>query len=432
MTGLQTMLFSARTLLGKDATFSEFYDASAFACLYLAKTASVAQHIGDRSTFPYMYVVMAPLIASALVPGAIKRIKGHVPWEKVAVFLNTLGGLGVIDANSRDPYFLSILSSIGGLLPEDFTIRSLVWSSSDLLTDFFDGRIVDEDERTLKMPSHPIPRTERWLWLRCFLRHLHSLGGFHTSLGELYDSNILDTVFGLWRVVQQACLTLLLGWTLIFQLLPDLTLRKWTYKRTLGLWHMCTAMLLFGVPGISASDCSSKEQADTQDHISDLVTEMITILMRWSGPTLLASGAVFAIHRMTLLDGRRQRSEAVKTARAAAGASCLVAGMLTDPRSTAEWVFPAFSAAMLLQFLFWRALLSDQDKNLKWLALTVAIGASADGLLCHLASSSQGIGYSLFIQLLPLSVWLTLMGMSCFLRQQSYQLRRTSGFILPH
>jgi hypothetical protein len=31
-----------------------------------------------------------------------------------------------------------------------------------------------------------------------------------------------------------------------------------------------------------------------------------------------------------------------KTARATAGASCLVAGMLADPPSTAEWVFNIF------------------------------------------------------------------------------------------
>jgi hypothetical protein len=209
-------------------------------------------------------------------------------------------------------------------------------------------------EKMLPFRGLTAPLTESCLGPCFSLQHLRSLGCSCTSLAEIYGSKyvrLLDTIHKLRGVIQQTCLTWLLNWTLIFQL-PNAALRKGTYKRILGSWHMCIATLLFSVPSISASDSSSREQADAQNHISDLVAETIAILTRWSAPTLLASGAVFVIHRMTLLSGRRQRSETVKTARAAAGASCLVAGMLADPRSTAEWVFPTFSAAMLLQFLF--------------------------------------------------------------------------------
>jgi hypothetical protein len=164
---------------------------------------------------------------------------------------------------------------------------------------------------------------------------------------------------------------------------------------------------------------------------ANLVAETIAILMRWSTPALLASGAVFVIHRMTLLSGRGQRSETVRQLELLLEPAVLLPVCL-QIRQARQNGCSTFSAAILLQFLFWRSLLSDQDQNLRRLALTVAVGASADGLLCHLASSSQGFGYNLFMQLLPLSIWLTLMGMSCFLRQQSCQLRRTSGLILPY
>jgi hypothetical protein len=55
------------------------------------------------------------------------------------------------------------LSGAGRQLPEDFVTRGLVWSPYYLADDFFEGQVVDEDERTLELPSHASPRTERSL-----------------------------------------------------------------------------------------------------------------------------------------------------------------------------------------------------------------------------------------------------------------------------
>jgi hypothetical protein len=75
LTGLKTMLFSTRTFLGKDITFSGSYNASSFACWNRAKATSVD--------------MMASLRATKFVLGAIEKIKGYVTWGKVAVILKT-------------------------------------------------------------------------------------------------------------------------------------------------------------------------------------------------------------------------------------------------------------------------------------------------------------------------------------------------------
>jgi hypothetical protein len=57
------------------------------------------------------------------------------------------------------------MSGTGRQLPEDFIMRGLVWAQNYFPVDFFDGQIVDEDERNLELPSHAAPRAERCLWL---------------------------------------------------------------------------------------------------------------------------------------------------------------------------------------------------------------------------------------------------------------------------
>jgi hypothetical protein len=42
-------------------------------------------------------------------------------------------------------------------------MRGLVWAKHYFPTEFFEGYVVGEDERTLELPSHPAPRAERCL-----------------------------------------------------------------------------------------------------------------------------------------------------------------------------------------------------------------------------------------------------------------------------
>jgi len=47
-----------------------------------------------------MHVYLAFLLSLASVPRALEYVEGHVPWEGLVVFLNTLGRSGVVDAHS--------------------------------------------------------------------------------------------------------------------------------------------------------------------------------------------------------------------------------------------------------------------------------------------------------------------------------------------
>jgi hypothetical protein len=61
--------------------------------------------------------------------------------------------------------FPNSASGVGRQLPEDFPIRGLVWAHFYYPHDFFTTNVVDEDDRTLELPSHSGPRAERCLWL---------------------------------------------------------------------------------------------------------------------------------------------------------------------------------------------------------------------------------------------------------------------------
>jgi hypothetical protein len=154
-------------LIGSNLTFSESDDAGAYACQYLGKTTRVvAQRIGDKNTLPYLHVYMAYLFGLAFVPEALIYVEDSVPWEDIAVFLNTLGRSGAVEARFEDREFPpQQMTGPGQQLPEDFAMRGLNWAQNYFPLDFFSGLVVDEEERNLEYPSHTTLRAERCLWL---------------------------------------------------------------------------------------------------------------------------------------------------------------------------------------------------------------------------------------------------------------------------
>jgi hypothetical protein len=154
-------------LISSNATFLESDDAGAYACQYLGKTTSVvAQRIGDKNILPYMHVYLSYLFGLAFAPKAFIYVEGTVPWKDIAIFLNTLGRSGVVEARFEDREFPpQQMTGTGQQLPEDFAMRGLNWAQNYFPLDFFRGPIVDEEERNLELPSHATLRAERCLWL---------------------------------------------------------------------------------------------------------------------------------------------------------------------------------------------------------------------------------------------------------------------------
>jgi hypothetical protein len=141
-------------------------EASAQAVRVLGETTRiVSQRIGDKNIVPYMHVQLAYLWSLAHVPGALQYVQAHIPFEGIVSFLNTLGRSGVDESRVIGDDFPQQLSGTGRQLPEDFPMRGLIWAQYYYPAAFFQGQVVDEDERTLDLPSHAAPRAERCLWL---------------------------------------------------------------------------------------------------------------------------------------------------------------------------------------------------------------------------------------------------------------------------
>jgi hypothetical protein len=121
--------------------------------------------LGDRNILPFLHVTLAFLWSASYVPGALIYLENYVPWENLVLSLNTLNTSGVVYSRIETAEFPQQQSGTGKQLPEDFPMRGNVWAPYYFPHDFFTGEVVDEDERTLELPSHASPRAERCLWL---------------------------------------------------------------------------------------------------------------------------------------------------------------------------------------------------------------------------------------------------------------------------
>lgn len=71
------------------------------------------QRIGDKNILPYMHVILAYLFGLAFVPNALIYVKGHIPWEDITIFLNTLGRSGAIESRFEGTDFPQQISDTG-------------------------------------------------------------------------------------------------------------------------------------------------------------------------------------------------------------------------------------------------------------------------------------------------------------------------------
>jgi len=123
----------------------------------------VLKHIGDKNVLPHVHVSLAFLWSLALVPEAMMYIQAEIPWEKLVFFLNTLNRQGVNESRLESDSF-PLLDGTTSQLPEDFAMRGQVWNLYHP-ADFFNNPSIDDEERSLELPSIAVPRTERCLWL---------------------------------------------------------------------------------------------------------------------------------------------------------------------------------------------------------------------------------------------------------------------------
>ncbi|KIW27399.1 hypothetical protein, variant 1 [Cladophialophora immunda] len=157
-----------------NVNFTSADEVTSYALPVWSKAISiVAAKLGDRNILPFLHLTLAFLWSLSYVPGALIYVENYVPWSVLVLSLNSLSRSGVVDAHVESKEFPQQQSGTGRQLPEDFPIRGLVWAPYYFPSDFFEGDVVDEDERALELPSHTAPRAERCLWLGVRLASLN-------------------------------------------------------------------------------------------------------------------------------------------------------------------------------------------------------------------------------------------------------------------
>ncbi|CAD6581792.1 MAG: hypothetical protein ASARMPREDX12_000668 [Alectoria sarmentosa] len=123
------------------------------------------RRLEDPNVHPLVHVYLVFLRTLVSVEQAMKCIEAYVPWNEICSFLNSLS----TPSRASDPAFRSkdFPESEEGLdrpLPEDFVMRGQLYSQWIFPEAWFAGAMIDDDERSLDLPSMAKPRADRIFW----------------------------------------------------------------------------------------------------------------------------------------------------------------------------------------------------------------------------------------------------------------------------
>ena len=129
-------------------------------------TLSIAlRRIGDKNVLPMVHVYFVFLWSLTCVDKAMKHVEKDVPWADIVSFLNTLAKPETMSAKVELTDFPKPEEGIGRPLPEDFVMRGQPWSENLFPEKWFEDAMIDDEERSLELPSMAAPRIERIVWL---------------------------------------------------------------------------------------------------------------------------------------------------------------------------------------------------------------------------------------------------------------------------
>ena len=121
------------------------------------------QRVGDKNVWPLVHVSLVFLWSLTLVDKAMKYVERAVPWSGICSFLNNLAKPEAM-ASSRI-WADAFPHPDGRPLPEDFQTRGQPYSRWYYPDKWFTNSTIDDEERTLELPSMTALRVERILWL---------------------------------------------------------------------------------------------------------------------------------------------------------------------------------------------------------------------------------------------------------------------------
>lgn len=136
-----------------------FYEAAE---LNKACDAIVFRRYGDPNILPYLHVRLAFMLFMASKEAAMEHLEGSFPWALLVLMLNSLSTHFQHHDRIESQGFPR---STDRPLPDDWSLRGLLWTEGLFPSDWFHNDKVDDDEKTFELPSMTEDRKERVLWL---------------------------------------------------------------------------------------------------------------------------------------------------------------------------------------------------------------------------------------------------------------------------
>ncbi|KAL1866030.1 hypothetical protein Daus18300_006931 [Diaporthe australafricana] len=124
--------------------------------------AIISRRYGDPNVLPYLNVRLSFMKFHAGNEAAIRHLQDWFPWTLVALMLNSLS----IHFQNHDRIESEEFPRPNDRpLPEDWSLRGLLWTDKLFPSDWFNSDKVDDDEKTFELASMTEQRKERVLWL---------------------------------------------------------------------------------------------------------------------------------------------------------------------------------------------------------------------------------------------------------------------------
>lgn len=122
------------------------------------------ERIGDANVLPHVHIWLVFLMHIRTSEPATRLLENEFPWDSLVAMLNFL--IKSFDSEGFGGEMFPVPEKgVGRPLPEDYTLRGLDWSKLYFPERWFEDAQVDDEERSLELPSMANIRVERILWL---------------------------------------------------------------------------------------------------------------------------------------------------------------------------------------------------------------------------------------------------------------------------
>lgn len=122
------------------------------------------ERIGDTNVLPHVHIWLVFMKNMKTSEPATRLLENEFPWDALVTMLNFL--VKNFDSERFEGEMFPVPEKgVGRPLPEDYTLRGLDWARAYFPERWFEDAQVDDEERSLELPSMANIRVERILWL---------------------------------------------------------------------------------------------------------------------------------------------------------------------------------------------------------------------------------------------------------------------------